>query len=342
VTSVKVRLWSSNLNPGQILECLNPVVTVANTEVECDLPEGSGASLDVQVTTGGQASNFEKVFSFEAPVIENVRPVRAQVGQTVTVSGRNFGNNERDLQFRFNGVVVNSNFFNITVNHTELQFEVPLGTGAAIPLAMRLPVFINSGLVTQDNIPVIPAPNNSITFNYAKPVVFRVTPAGTQGGTVTVVGDNFGALGGAFLDGVRIGSVLCTTPVVTVANTQLECALQAGSGRDLNLVVTVNGQASDAWPFYQYLPPFVQLVPPLLLNSPPQSSIYRFTHGFTAPTPPFTAPTPPFTTPLLNSPPHSSINHPLLFCCSAISMVAYGRCGKNGRTCVGPEPGQNV
>ena len=135
-------------------------------------------------------------------------------------------------------------------------------SGAQIAVAVRLPVYFESGLTTQDNIAIIPAPGVSVTFNYAKPLVVEVTPSGTEGGMVTIVGDNFGPVGGQFLDSVRIGEGACAAPTVTVANTELQCMLQAGSGRNLPVTITVNGQASDPWPFYEYLPPLVQQMSP--------------------------------------------------------------------------------
>uniref|UniRef100_A0A7S0R613 IPT/TIG domain-containing protein n=1 Tax=Pyramimonas obovata TaxID=1411642 RepID=A0A7S0R613_9CHLO len=262
VTSVQVRLWTSSSLPGRILDCVNPVVTVANSEVQCDLPEGTGAGLDVQVVTGGQESTWETVFSYEPPVIENVIPVRARAGERVTVHGRNFGNEKQFMQFLFGGEALSRDLYDIATNHTMIEFTVPPGSGAQISLGLRLPVYFQSGLTTQDNIPVIPGPNASVTFNYAKPLVLEVTPSGTEGGMVTIVGDNFGPAGSPFLESVRIGGVACTTPNVTVENTEIQCLLQAGSGRDLPVIITVNGQASDPWPHYQYLPPVVQQIRP--------------------------------------------------------------------------------
>eukprot|EP00976_Prorocentrum_cordatum_P068842 1179311-Prorocentrum_minimum.AAC.3 len=127
IRSVQVRLWSSTSLPGRILSCANPLVTVANSEVQCDLPEGTGAGLDVQVVTGGQESTWETVFSFQPPVIENVLPVRASVGDRVTVFGRNFGNEKQFMQFIFGGAVLPRDQYDIVANHTNIAFTVPPG-----------------------------------------------------------------------------------------------------------------------------------------------------------------------------------------------------------------------
>ena len=127
VTSVQVRLWSSTSNPAKILICLDPVVTVANSEVQCDLPAGSGAGLDVKVVTGGQESTWETVLAYLPPVIESVLPVRARAGERVTVNGRNFGNDKQFMQFSFGGVPLAKATYDITTNHTVIEFTVPPG-----------------------------------------------------------------------------------------------------------------------------------------------------------------------------------------------------------------------
>lgn len=44
VDLVSVRTWTQ-----EVLTCASPVVTVSSQEVQCQLPSGSGTSLDVQV-----------------------------------------------------------------------------------------------------------------------------------------------------------------------------------------------------------------------------------------------------------------------------------------------------
>jgi hypothetical protein len=68
---VLVRGWQS-----QIETCADPVVTEDNTEVQCTLGPGVGKSLDVQISTGGQQSDWERVLSYAPPQILDIHPVQ--------------------------------------------------------------------------------------------------------------------------------------------------------------------------------------------------------------------------------------------------------------------------
>ena len=57
---------------------------------------------------------------------------------------------------------------------------------------------------------------DNFLFSYALPQVASVTTVGSAGGTINVTGTNFGPLGDAFVDWVRLDGKGCTNPQVIV------------------------------------------------------------------------------------------------------------------------------
>jgi len=111
------------------------------------------AGLEVQVSVGGQKSSYEAVFSYAAPVITDIRPAVASVGDVVTVTGSNFGVNTSEILLGLvksiaggggtYAIPIVSDTAGVTMiaPHTQFSFKVPLGAGPELTLLTSLPVY---------------------------------------------------------------------------------------------------------------------------------------------------------------------------------------------------------
>lgn len=265
VDFVQIRTWRQ-----EVVECANPVVTVDSTEVQCELPEGEGGkNLDVRISTGGQNSSWTKVFRYQEPIVIDVSPRQAAFGDRVTVTGANFGNNHTLFQFFFNQVneskFIAKRDFDLTVNHTQVVFTVPVGVGPQRDFRFLVPVEGQTITWAQRSINDLPqaGKNTSVTMSYLPPVVYRATDALTRGGNITIYGTNFGPMGSANIDEVKVlGDNRCENPEVTVENTELNCTVVEGTGANLSVFVRIGGLASEQANVYTYSQPIIHELAP--------------------------------------------------------------------------------
>jgi hypothetical protein len=134
-------------------------------------------------------------------------------------------------------------------NHTQLVAVVPPGDGAVHGFQFSV-AFQTS---------------NVLPFAYTPPSVNSVSPnhGPTLGGTIlTITGKNFGTS----VPSVYVGGRPCAlvTPfVVSVNHTQIQCIAPKGQGKQLQVVVSVNGQSSSYSPaVWSYDPPQVSSISP--------------------------------------------------------------------------------
>ena len=86
------------------MECTDAKVSVRDKVITCQQPAGMGQDLDVFVRisptddTSSQATGLKK-FAYQPPVITNIDPISAKVGEYVTVTGFNFGNDQNEIKF---------------------------------------------------------------------------------------------------------------------------------------------------------------------------------------------------------------------------------------------------
>lgn len=92
------------------------------------------------------------------------------------------------------------------VDDTQLTCTAPAGTGANVSMSIR----VND--VDSFNYPI---------FRYKPPVVLAATSTPTQGGSVTITGQNFGVVGSSNIGAVYIGGVLCRGATVTTPHSQV-------------------------------------------------------------------------------------------------------------------------
>uniref|UniRef100_A0A7S1SVA9 IPT/TIG domain-containing protein n=1 Tax=Tetraselmis chuii TaxID=63592 RepID=A0A7S1SVA9_9CHLO len=198
------------------------------------LPAPVGVAVPPRnVQSSGSDPESELFFSYVAPVITDVSPAPT-AGGTVTITGSGFGS-ARDDRLSVQTVLLGSDVCtnaNVTVDGVEFICEMPPGSGGGY-----------DAFVTVDG------QDSEFTFgafSYASPRVDTVSPELASGGsTVTLAGDNFGIDTRAI--GVRLGGELCSEVVLLELHTLMTCRVPLGvSGRDVAVVVTVNGVANNA------------------------------------------------------------------------------------------------
>ncbi|KAK3244473.1 hypothetical protein CYMTET_45911 [Cymbomonas tetramitiformis] len=254
---------------NNVLPCTDPVVTVDNVEVMCNLSQGVGQSLDVQVSSGGQESEWETVFRYGQPEVHSINPPQAGTGETVNVTGINFGASIDQVELLLDGLPVPAADVSIGVPHTQLQFKVPMGTGTQLSIVVRTPVQQSvAGLMvhTQESIPVKVEGGGSTVFSYNYPVVSQITPSETTGGEVTITGENFGSAGKENLEYVNlyVGGITepCLNATVSQADTEITCTMPAGAGGGYSVVVRIDSLTNQGGALYSYLGPVVESIRP--------------------------------------------------------------------------------
>ncbi|KAK3247367.1 hypothetical protein CYMTET_43139 [Cymbomonas tetramitiformis] len=201
---------SANINEVTINgeSCINPTVTVENTEIECMVVSGTGGPYDIDlriadITDSGTGIDM---YNYSNPIITTVAPM----GSGITITGTSFGADISKVAITVGGVACKS--ISMLSIHTQLLCETPdtLGAGLAV-------------VVTVDGL-VSPAGNHSRSL----PIVSTASSVGMSGGMVTITGNFFGETGDAQIDYVKLGTALCTTPQVTTKNTRIMCTCPEG------------------------------------------------------------------------------------------------------------------
>lgn len=214
----------------------------SHDSIVCTAPEGVGRELPVVVRVGGQASAPAFV-DYLAPAISSVSPgVLPTVGNiTLTIIGTNFGSS---------GAVVEVGGADCPIHpdggqgHGQIFCNAPAGVGTD-----RL-VRVSAGGQA----------SNEFAVDYLPPVVSGVEPLllGTAGSEIlTIHGINFGTTAGA----VSIDGNSCQIDAGGQTHTQILCSSPPGQGRDLDLLVNVAGQSSDAFAL-SYAAPLIEQIDP--------------------------------------------------------------------------------
>jgi hypothetical protein len=262
----------------RLVPCLAPHVVVDDTAVECDLPAGSGKGLEVQVSVGGQESSWERVFSYAAPLITNIEPAVAAAGETVTVTGLNFGVEASEITLGLEKDIAGGGgkyYINITsatasitmiASHTKFSFVVPLGAGPELTLLTSLPKYGYDETFLRTSTSAPSTSSSSTTFSYKAPVISAVSSVSTAGGVATITGTNFGPVGSGLVNSVVMGegatTLVCGDAKVTVANTQATCDLGSGSGPSYKTTMVIFNQTNVDDTRFSYSLPVIDSVQP--------------------------------------------------------------------------------
>ncbi len=197
-----------------------PVVTSDPTQIIVTVPPGTGTGLPVVVTTPSGVSNALTV-NYVAPFLFSVTPdeITCDEGAALTLQGSNFCDAS---SVTIGGIAVSI----ISVTSTEIQVTAPAGSGLDLDVVVTTP----SGV------------SNAVQVSYEAPVLISVAPSAIhcEGGTsLTLTGTNF-----CDATSVSIGGQSVT--ISSITPTEIEVVSLAGSGTDLDVVVTTPSGVSNA------------------------------------------------------------------------------------------------
>jgi concanavalin A-like lectin/glucanase superfamily protein/galactose oxidase-like protein/Big-like domain-containing protein/IPT/TIG domain-containing protein len=196
------------------------------TSIAVTVPVGA-TSGNVVVTVGGIASNGA-LFNVTqpAPVISGVAPNPAAIGQSVTISGSNFGSSQGASTVKFNGTAAAPSSW----SDTSIAVSVPNGA--------------TSGNVV---VTVGGTASNGFGFTVTNPgpsITLLNPTSGPVGTPVVITGANFGNSQGA--SAVTFNNTAATPTAWTATSISVPVPVGATSG---NVVVTVGGVPSNGSPF---------------------------------------------------------------------------------------------
>lgn len=247
--------------------CVSPRVSVNHTSIQCDLQMGAGFNYSLTVTIQGQnsGSTGSGIYRYAPPVVYSSSPLMegplngnlTQATTIVTVTGINLGPYP-SYQEAMDKVSITVGSFPVTdraslslykpstANDTvELSFRVPPGQGSNLPI-----------IVTVDGQKSQAAPG--AVFTYVLGVLTSATSVPTSGGSTTIMGSYLGPRGTP-VTSVTVGGRVCTAPRFTDDNT-VACNVAAGAGKNLDVIVNVNGSIFAGRGLFNYIPPSITAV----------------------------------------------------------------------------------
>lgn len=116
--------------------CANARVTAADTEVQCTMPRGSGVGMSVFLNAVDQANAVGASYKYLIPVIEAISPSTAGPGETVTITGKNFGNSRSDISITLGAAACQS----IAVLVDDLSLSCVVQSSKGINVTVRAAV----------------------------------------------------------------------------------------------------------------------------------------------------------------------------------------------------------
>eukprot|EP01117_Protostelium_nocturnum_P011184 TRINITY_DN405_c0_g1_i6.p1 TRINITY_DN405_c0_g1~~TRINITY_DN405_c0_g1_i6.p1 ORF type:complete len:5778 (+),score=1958.70 TRINITY_DN405_c0_g1_i6:207-17540(+) len=202
-------------------------IQTPNTQLKFTAPQGSGVNVPLVIVVSGVSASTQS-FNYNGPSITSVSEPVSTAGGIVTVKGNNFGNVNSVVSVTIKGT---SYPVTITVDHNTLTFVAPEGTGSNVPFVLN-----------------VNGQSADSKFSYLPPHADRFTGStSTAGETITVFGTNFGNDASVFT--ATLNGVACNTYTISASHTAFTLNVPEGSGTNLQLVVTVNGQSSSPIPF---------------------------------------------------------------------------------------------
>eukprot|EP01012_Entosiphon_sulcatum_P051097 TRINITY_DN7013_c0_g1_i3.p1 TRINITY_DN7013_c0_g1~~TRINITY_DN7013_c0_g1_i3.p1 ORF type:complete len:4070 (-),score=286.73 TRINITY_DN7013_c0_g1_i3:31-12240(-) len=233
--------------------CTNVVITVAYTQLTCQLPVGVGTSLPVTVTSQGQSSaQLDRTVSFGAPAVTEVRGCTDSAKSTtqcptsgatlLTVYGSNFG--AAGAGITIGGFPCASVVY--MVPHAVLRCTLGLGSGASLPVVVTVSgqssaITATTPTVSYTAIPSVTSVSGCVDTGAS------TTQCPVSGGTIiTVQGSGFGVSGATVL----VGGVACASVAHLFADTALTCKLPAGTGTSPVVVTAATGLSSSTSAVY--------------------------------------------------------------------------------------------
>ncbi|KAK5575790.1 hypothetical protein RB653_006924 [Dictyostelium firmibasis] len=226
----------------------------SSTLISCLAPPGFGQSAIVSVTVGKQISTTNNsngvidnyFINYDYPRAESsLIPVPTDGGETI-IKGINFiptslaaqVNNQTSRSIHY--IIINSYLSPswTWINSTHVKAMVPKGIGRFIPV-----VIVGS----QSSYP-------SLRPFYDKPKLDKKEYKYLGGNNITITGSNFIPIGisSDSSSNVKIGGIPCNS-ITWVDSKSVICNIPTGVGNNLNIEVTVGGQATDVNDYFSYL-----------------------------------------------------------------------------------------
>lgn len=165
------------------------------------------------------------------PIITTVVPDSGAVGDTVTITGSNFGATQSTSTVNFGNANATSI---ISWSATSIIVRVPIGASDSVSVTVS-----NKTSARKKFKVIVPL---------SAPVISLITPDSARAGdTVTITGSNFGSSQGT--GSVTFGSTNATV-IVLWSNTQIRAAVPTGiAAGTTTVIVTANNQTSNAASF---------------------------------------------------------------------------------------------
>jgi hypothetical protein len=212
----------------------------SHTRIECALPQGHSTGNAIVVSAGGQNATASQVFGYDAVVVTSLTPISSPTAGNVALffAGNNFGIRSGQV-FTIGGKTATI----VSSNHTNAQVTLPAGSGSGAAYAV-----VNAGNRAQ-----------STSFSYFAPVVTSISSSGpgcvVSGNSVsrcvingfyaiTLTGTDFGTAADPI--SITVAGNACQNVTVLTNHTSVRCDAQAGTGLNVPVVITVNGQAGTS------------------------------------------------------------------------------------------------
>ena len=192
----------------------------SDSEVECTVPAGVAVSHDVSVEVGDQVGTLELAYDYDAPEVTSIDVSNGPTtgGNTVSVSGSNFGAYDSTVSVRFADTLCSSVTWS---SDSEVECTVPPGVG---PFHTNVHfVYVEVG--TQQGTL---SPWHA--YNYDLPEVTSIDPIfgpPTGGNTVALSGSSFGTYDSTV--SVTLGDTECSS-VTWSSDSEVECTVPSGDG----------------------------------------------------------------------------------------------------------------
>ncbi|EFA75963.1 hypothetical protein PPL_10539 [Heterostelium album PN500] len=204
--------------------CSNPVVDQFDT-ILCEVPAGTGVNNDLSVTIDNSQSNIIP-FAYVAPTIASW----SQNGVSVTINGANLGSNPS-----VSGI-------NLGMTHS------PVTSANDVSVVAPLPTFAQSGKIS---VSIDSQTSNELDI-VLSPILESITSTSTAGGSITIQGSYLNSQRqnktGTSVAVQFLGSINeeCTAPYFLdhdLMYTYLVCQAPAGSGKNIEVKVTIDGMS---------------------------------------------------------------------------------------------------
>jgi len=200
------------------------ITSASSTQVVASVGAGVGTGNVITLMFGTQSATA--TFSYSAPTITSFTPSSLPTsGSLVTLVGSNFGANtvaKFTITHPTMTIVPAVSLFSYA-SHTQLVVNI----GASVGTNFVLNVAVGNQAVTN-------------TFSYNPPTVTSISPStiATTGGTITVLGTNFGTS----TSFISVSSTAATTSITSLSQTQMILLIGAGKGSSNTLTITIGGQ----------------------------------------------------------------------------------------------------